>query len=159
MHYGANGKGDLVMPKIVIVGKCKFDYEVLAVPKKMLDTPEPTEEGFLLAIKKFYPAIEKCDLVIVYAPDGISEHMRRDIDYARKKGKPVFRLEQMTKRVKVKRLIDDKRPTLEEIEESKREYYRDVAWQPKSENIISPAQRKQIELEDAEAIIDDVEEA
>lgn len=146
------------MPKIVIVGKCKFEYEILAVPKKMLDTPEPTEEGFLLAIKTFYPAIEKCDLVIVYAPDGVSEHMKRDIAYAREKGKPVFFLEQTTKHVKVKRPIEEKRPTLEEIEVAKREYYRDLAWQPKSENIISPAQRKQIELEDAEAIIDEVEE-
>lgn len=78
------------MPKIVILGSCKYEpYEVLAVPNKIPNAWN-TERGYELASKKFYPAIEKADIVLVYAPDGIGEHTQRDIDFAMSKGKPIF---------------------------------------------------------------------
>ena len=78
------------MPKIVILGSCKHEpYEVLAVPDKIPNAWN-TEKGYALASKKFYPAIEKADIVLVYAPDGIGEHTQRDIDFAMSKGKPIF---------------------------------------------------------------------
>ena len=81
------------MPKIVILGSCRHEpYNILAKPKKLTDTPHTTEEGYLQACKKFYPAMEEADVIIVYAPDGIGEHTQRDIDYARKKGKTIFKL-------------------------------------------------------------------
>ena len=76
------------MVKIVILGSCRFEpYEILAVPKR--NELGDTEEGYQLATKKFYPAIDKADVVFVYAPDGIGPHTKRDIDYAISKGKPV----------------------------------------------------------------------
>jgi len=79
------------MPKIVILGSCRFEpYEILAKPKKLTNTPHTTEKGYEMACKIFYPAIEESDLIIVYAPDGIGEHTQRDIDYALKKGKKIF---------------------------------------------------------------------
>lgn len=75
------------MPKIVILGSCKHEpYEVLAVPDKIPNAWN-TEKGYELASKKFYPAIDKADIVFVYAPKGIGEHTQRDIDYALSKGK------------------------------------------------------------------------
>ena len=80
------------MPKIVILGSCRFEpYEILAVPNKIPNAWN-TEEGYQTACKVFYPAIEESDLILVYAPDGIGEHTQRDIDYARKMGKTVFKL-------------------------------------------------------------------
>lgn len=77
------------MPKIVILGSCRFEpYEVLAVPEK--NPLWNTEEGYKLSTQKFYPAIDKADLIIVYAPDGVGEHTQRDIEYAITKNKPVF---------------------------------------------------------------------
>lgn len=75
------------MPKIVILGSCRFEpYEVLAVPKK-----EPglwnTEKGYQQAAERFYPAIDSADVIIVWAPDGVGEHTQRDIDYAKQQGK------------------------------------------------------------------------
>lgn len=81
------------MPKIVILGSCRYvPYEMLAVPNKIPNAWN-TEEGYQIASKKFYPAIEKADLILVYAPDGIGEHTQRDIDYAKKKGKKIVMIE------------------------------------------------------------------
>lgn len=87
------------MPKIVIVGSCRFaPYEVLIVPnpwnnhvKKLLTVNH--EQAARLAEKRFHPAIDKCDEVWVYAPDGIGKHTQRDIDYARKNGKKILLLD------------------------------------------------------------------
>lgn len=75
------------MTKIVILGSCRFDpYEILAVPNKIPNAWN-TEKGYKLASKKFYPAIDQADIIFVYAPSGIGEHTRRDIDYAKSQGK------------------------------------------------------------------------
>ncbi len=74
------------MVKIVILGSCRFEpYEVLKVPAK--NEKWNTEEGYQLAAKEFYPAIDEADIVIVYNPDGIGEHTARDIAYAMSKQK------------------------------------------------------------------------
>jgi hypothetical protein len=84
------------LPKIVILGSCRFEpYHILAVPNKIPDAWN-TEEGYQIAAQKFYPAIDSADLIIVYAPEErIGEHTQRDIDYARRKGKKVYRLVEM----------------------------------------------------------------
>lgn len=70
------------MLKIVILGSCRFEpYIILAVPKKVRGKWN-TEEGYKIATRKFYPAIKKSDIVLVYAPDGIGKHTQRDIDFA-----------------------------------------------------------------------------
>ena len=75
---------------MVILGSCRFEpYEILAVPNKIPNAWN-TEKGYRKAFEIFKPAIDGADLVIVYAPDGIGEHTQRDIDYARKQGKPIF---------------------------------------------------------------------
>jgi hypothetical protein len=77
------------MPKIVILGSCRFEpYEILAVPNKIPNAWN-TEEGYKKASDKFYPAIEKADEIWVYAPDGIGEHTQRDINFAISKGKTI----------------------------------------------------------------------
>jgi len=82
------------LPKFVILGSCRHEpYEILFVPKKVSEELYNTEEGYKEASKKCYPAIDKCDMVIVYAPDGIGEHTARDMIYAFKKGKPVILLD------------------------------------------------------------------
>jgi len=82
------------MPKIVILGACRFEpYEVLAVPEKI---PElwNTEKGYQIAFQtKFKTAIEKADIVLVYAPDGIGEHTQKDIEYAIKQNKRIIIIE------------------------------------------------------------------
>lgn len=78
------------MPKIVILGSCKYEpYEILAVPNKIKGAWN-TEKGYQKAAKIFYPAIEQSDIVIVYAPEEIGEHTQRDMEYAKSQGKPVF---------------------------------------------------------------------
>jgi hypothetical protein len=78
------------MPKIVILGSCRFEpYIILAVPNKIPNAWN-TEEGYKLAFKKFKPAIENADIVLVYAPDVIGEHTKRDMDYAISLGKKVI---------------------------------------------------------------------
>lgn len=75
------------MPKIVIVGSCRFEpYKILLVPQKIQGLWN-TEEGYKQASKLFYPAMDECDEVWVYAPDGVGEHTKRDIGYARSKHK------------------------------------------------------------------------
>lgn len=78
------------MPKIVILGSCRFaPYEVLAAPKKVPNMWN-TEEGYTKAAEVFYPAIASADAVLVYAPDGIGEHTARDILEACRQKKEVF---------------------------------------------------------------------
>lgn len=81
------------MPKIVILGSCRYEpYEVLALPNKIPGAWN-TEKGYQIAAKKFYPAIDKADIVLVYTPDGeIGEHTGRDIKYALSKGKCVVKI-------------------------------------------------------------------
>jgi hypothetical protein len=81
------------MPKIVVIGSCKYSpYEILIVPNT-LDTKlyvEDHEKAYEEACKKFYPAIDKADEVWVYVPNGIiGEHTQRDIDYAQSKRKTI----------------------------------------------------------------------
>jgi len=78
------------MPKIVILGSSRFGpYEILAVPNK-IEGAKNTEEGYRIACKTFYPAIDKSDEVWVYIPDGkIGEHTMRDLLYAVEKQKIV----------------------------------------------------------------------
>jgi hypothetical protein len=77
------------MPKVVILGSCRFSpYTVLSRPKKIYGKWN-TEEGYQEAMRKHYPAIQKADEVWVYAPDGIGEHTKRDLEYAKSLGKTV----------------------------------------------------------------------
>ena len=77
------------MVKIVILGSCRFEpYEILEVPKR--NNLGNTEEGYQKSTKRFFPAIEKADIVIVYASDGIGEHTKRDMEYAKKQGKRII---------------------------------------------------------------------
>jgi hypothetical protein len=77
------------MPKIVILGSCRFEpYTFLAVPNKIPGLWN-TEEGYKKAAEKFYPAMDQADEVWIYAPDGVGEHTQRDIDYALSIGKEV----------------------------------------------------------------------
>lgn len=78
------------MPKIVILGSCRFEpYEILAMPNKIPGLHN-TEEGYQKATEKFYPAIDEADVVLCYAPNGyIGKHTRRDIEYALSRGKKV----------------------------------------------------------------------
>lgn len=77
------------MTKIVILGSCRHEpYEILAVPKK--NSKWNTKEGYELATKRFYPAIKRADIIIVYAPDGIGVHTKRDMAYAITQGKPCY---------------------------------------------------------------------
>lgn len=65
------------MPKIVIIGSCRFEpYEILAAPNKIPGAWD-TEKGYQVACKRFYPAIDEADFVILYAPDGVGEHTER----------------------------------------------------------------------------------
>lgn len=86
------------MPKFVILGSCRFEpYEVLAVPNK-LDSElyeADHERAYEKACEVFYPAIDESDIVIVYAPEGVGEHTRADMEYALKKGKPVYFLRKL----------------------------------------------------------------
>lgn len=46
------------------------------------------EAAYKLAQAVFYPAIEKADVVLVYAPDGVmGDHTKEDVDYAISIGK------------------------------------------------------------------------
>lgn len=70
------------MVKITILGSCRFEpYEILAVPKA--NELHNTEKGYLIAFKKFKKAMDESDLIICYTPDGIGEHTKRDLKYAR----------------------------------------------------------------------------
>ena len=78
------------MPKIVVVGSCKHaPYNIIQVPNpfdwKLYN--EDHEKAYEKACEIYYPKIQECDEVWVYAPDGIGHHTKRDIDYAKKNGK------------------------------------------------------------------------
>lgn len=80
------------MTKFVLLGSCRFEpYEILAVPNKIPGAWN-TDEGYRIAAQKFHPAMDKADVIVVYAPDGIGKHTQMDIDYAREIGKTVYRL-------------------------------------------------------------------
>jgi hypothetical protein len=82
------------MPKIVILGSCRFEpYEILFVPKALPKGLYNTEEGYQQSTKKTYPAIDEADEVWVYAPDGVGEHTSRDLAYAVGKGKKIRLIE------------------------------------------------------------------
>jgi hypothetical protein len=75
--------------KIVILGSCRFEpYEIIAVPNKIPGAWN-TDEGYEMAAKIFYPAMDEADEIWAYAPDGIGEHTQKDIDYAHSIGKTV----------------------------------------------------------------------
>jgi len=77
------------MPKIVILGSCRYEpYEILFVPKKIPGLWN-TEEGYRKASERCYSAIDRADEVWVYAPEGIGEHTARDLGYAKRKGKVI----------------------------------------------------------------------
>jgi hypothetical protein len=80
------------MPKFVVLGSCRHEpYEVLIMPNRLNNEPEDPEKAYVEACKKFYPAMDKADIIIVYNPDYIvGEHTQKDIDYARSKGKKVI---------------------------------------------------------------------
>jgi len=80
------------MPKFVILGSCKYEpYTVLAVPNRL--DPELYEKdheaAYAHAWEYFKPAIESADIVIVYIPEGLGEHTKRDVEYALSLGKKV----------------------------------------------------------------------
>jgi len=81
------------MPKIVVLGSCRHSpYIILAVPEKVVKDGKNlwnTEEGYKIAFEKFKKAINECDEVWVYAPDGLGEHTRRDLEYAKNIGKKI----------------------------------------------------------------------
>ena len=88
------------MPKIVILGSCRYGpYTILAVPDPIPGLHN-TEEGYRKAAEKFYPAIDQADEVWVYAPDGVGEHTGRDLEYAKKLGKKILFLKSMEAQMK-----------------------------------------------------------
>jgi hypothetical protein len=81
------------MPTIVVLGSCKFEpYKVLMVPNKMESKlyDEDHEKAYHEACKIFYPAIKKTDEVWIYIPDGLGEHTRKDLEFARAERKKTF---------------------------------------------------------------------
>ena len=77
------------MPKIVILGSLKNgDYEVIAPKKVRADYHN--EEGYQIACKRFYPAMDEADLVIVYGEPG--EHTERDMLYAMGKNRRIVQI-------------------------------------------------------------------
>jgi hypothetical protein len=77
------------MTDIVVLGSCRHGpYKFIAVPEKV-EGKWNTEEGYQIAAKKFYPAIQSCDEVWVLLNDPnneigrIGEHTQRDFDVAK----------------------------------------------------------------------------
>jgi len=56
------------------------------------------EKAYSEATKVFYPAIDEADEVWVYAPNGIGEHTKRDIQYAQERGKLIRFLKEEKRR-------------------------------------------------------------
>ena len=80
--------------KIVILGSCRVGpYEIIKVPEKEYSKNGKclwnTEEGFKQAFTKFKKAMDEADEIWVYAPDGLGEHTKRDLEYARKLSKKI----------------------------------------------------------------------
>ena len=77
------------MPKIVVVGSTRFEpYDIIAVPRRLPNYTND-EKSYQEAFKLFKPAIDICDEVWVYFPDGIGEHTTKDMMYALSIGKRV----------------------------------------------------------------------
>ena len=80
----------------MILGSCSYQpYIILALPNKL--NPELYEKDHEAAYEEacevFYPAIDECDEVWIYAPEGLGKHTLRDLEYAGKKGKKIFVLQ------------------------------------------------------------------
>lgn len=81
------------MPKVVIVGSCKYaPYNIIQAPNpfdwKLYK--EDHEKAYEKACEIYYPKIRESDEVWIYAPNGIGEHTQRDIDYALSQNKKVL---------------------------------------------------------------------
>jgi hypothetical protein len=73
-------------PNIVIVGTLsEGDYKV-TYPIRLSEDYH-NEKGYQEACKKFYPAIDEADIVVVWGIPG--HHTQRDINYAKSKGKNI----------------------------------------------------------------------
>jgi len=95
------------MPKVVILGPCKYEpYEILFVPKKVSEELYNTEEGYRMASKKCYSAIDEADEVWVYIPEGMGEYTARDFNYALSKKKKVYVLVDLEKLRTWQRIIE-----------------------------------------------------
>lgn len=81
------------MPKIVVLGSCRYEpYKVLIMPNKLDPELYARDQDLAYAevCKKFYPAIDEADFIIVWNPDSkVGEHTQKDIAYARSKAKTV----------------------------------------------------------------------
>lgn len=76
-------------PNIVIVGTLsEGDYKV-TYPIHLSENYH-NETGYQEACKKFYPAIDEADIVVVWGIPGL--HTQRDIGYARSRGKKIVYL-------------------------------------------------------------------
>jgi hypothetical protein len=110
------------MPKIVVLGSLRHSpYEILKVPEPVDSIKEgfdpqnrkefDTEQYYQEACEKFYPAMDACDEVWVYMPEGrIGDHTQRDLDYAISQGKRVFLVQEVVEPV-------DSKEDLPKIEE------------------------------------------
>lgn len=82
------------MPKIVILGSCRHEpYKILMLPNKLDGKlyDEDHEKAYKEACKKFYPAIDEADIILVFIPEGeIGEHTKKDMLYAMKQKKPIY---------------------------------------------------------------------
>ena len=75
--------------KIVVLGSTRFcPYTFLAVPNPVPGYQD-REEDYQKAVLTFYPAIREADEVWVYAPDGVGQHTRRDLEYALEQRKKI----------------------------------------------------------------------
>ena len=84
------------MTKFVMLGSCRFEpYDFIAVPNRIKGGTND-DKGYAKAAKIFYPAMDKADVIIVFAPDGIGIHTQKDIDYAQSIGKKVFVLKELS---------------------------------------------------------------
>lgn len=77
------------MTKIVIIGSLRHaPYEIIKTPEPILGADQ-SDEGYAIAAKDFYPAIDEADEVWVYAPDGMGVHTTLDYKCALLRGKTV----------------------------------------------------------------------
>lgn len=77
------------MMKIVIIGSLRHGpYEIIKVPFP-IPNADQSDEGYAIAAKDFYPAIDEADEVWVYAPEGMGIHTTLDYQCALLRGKTV----------------------------------------------------------------------
>lgn len=77
------------MTKIVILGSLKYSpYEIIKKPEPIPDADQ-SDEGYTIAAKDFYPAIDEADEVWVYAPNGMGVHTTLDYQCALLRGKTI----------------------------------------------------------------------